>query len=747
MTPDGSVPADARATTPSALAALLVLAAPALLAWPLPTALHPFDPLPLASAAGLAGLSGIAAIVLAAVATARMPRGALAVLLPALALLLAQFLGDDVPPFENSVPLIALGSGLAVFVAGATFDRTARHMLVRGLAIVSLLYTLPSLFTAATGDTQAGLSGALANVGYTNQAALPGAIAGAWIGVCRRGAWRWIGFAAVGAFAIHTALSPVLAGGLAAGAAFIAAAMGSPWSQQMQRMRGGFGSLAALFVFLAVLSGLPQRLGVERDEAATVHAVEDVAAESEDGGDLGGFEARLRIWGALPPMLAQAGPFGFGSGGFQRSFAPYRDPEEARAAELGGALGAATEVEHPHNDWVAPFIELGWLGGLLWLGFLAICVAAVATSLVERAFGRAVCATAGIAVLFNALVHSNLIANPAASIQAMAVLGVVVGTRWSEPLTRGAARAVAIAPLAVVLIAPLGPWHLVQHGRGLGDYVAAVAGDTGTSPEAGLAGLRTALTQTSDSSATAVELALAQARAAGDTDRLGALVDRLRELRPYSAAAHTQRGLAAAQAGDLETARIAFREAAALRPHDPTSAFNEVRATLQLGLSQAGLAAAADAQARGVLDADRLTALARDAQLGGWLGPDDALALFVLASGPTTADDLTARADLLREQGHSESTANACDSLAQHLWARESAAVGDFRTAVRIYRQAWNYSRRGDRDGSPLLRLELAAAERLDGNPERANDLLAGEVEVRPASLVLPRWAQGALGP
>ena len=198
MTPDGSVPADARATTPAALAALLVLAAPALLAWPLPSALHAFDPLPLASAAGWTGLSGMAAIILAAVATARIPRGALAVVLPAVALLGAQLLGDDVPAFENSVPLISLGSGLAVFVAAATFDRAARHMLVRGLAVVSLLYTVPALFGAATGDAQAGLAGALANVGYTNQAALPGAIAGAWIGVCRRGTWRWLGFAAFG---------------------------------------------------------------------------------------------------------------------------------------------------------------------------------------------------------------------------------------------------------------------------------------------------------------------------------------------------------------------------------------------------------------------------------------------------------------------------------------------------------------------------------------------------------------------
>ncbi|QDU69043.1 hypothetical protein [Engelhardtia mirabilis] len=757
MTPDPTT-APSRAGLAGTIA---LLAAPALLAWPLPRVVSGFDPLPLITGAGWATLSGLAAVVVIALSITRLPVGALLAVLPAIALVAGHFLGDQVPALENSAPLFTLGSGLAVFVAASCLDRGERHTLVKGLTIVSLLYTVPALLEAAVGASSVGLAGTLQNVGSTNQAALPGAIAGAWIGICRRGAWRWIGFTALGAFAVHAAVSPVIAGGLAAAAALVAAALGSPWCQEIRRMRGAFGSAAAMFVFVAMLSAFPHNDDSRADvgsggpgvvlAVADIDPVEDATAPDDD---LGGVGVRLRIWGALPAMVADAGPFGFGPGGFQRSFPPYRDPAEARASELNGELGAATEVEHAHNDWFEGFVELGWFGGLAWFAFLAACLAAACASITERAFGRAACAACGIAVLVNAAMHSNLIANPAASLQAMAVFGVVAGTRWGAPLGRGRARLVALAPVVVALAAPLAPWRLVTHGNALARSVRAnltlAQGGLGESEAAATRARATqaldaALVASGRTSSTALELALIDARRAGDSQLVAVLGERLHAVRPFSANAHTQRGLAAIAIGDLRAARIAFQEAAALRPHDPACAFNEVRVTLQSGLATAALDAARAAVARGALDSERVSALARDAQLGGWVGPQTARELLELAGKPLTPDDLIERADKLRDQSGTTPTVAALESMAQHLWGREHAQVGNYGIAVRSYRQAWRASCDAGQPGSPLLRLELAAAERLSGNPERAEVLLEASVPEGQVTLDLPHWAVGAL--
>jgi hypothetical protein len=174
--------------------------------------------------------------------------------------------------------------------------------------------------------------------------------------------------------------------------------------------------------------------------------------------------------------------------------------------------------------------------------------------------------------------------------------------------------------------------------------------------------------------------------------------------------------------------------------------FNLARIELQLGRSERGVERVQAAHGLGLLDSERIVALARDAQLGGWIDPRTVAEILDTVFENTDPDALFERASLLRDQEQSPVTRAALECLAQHLWAREHADGGDFATAARVYRQAWRASQDAGRPGSPLIRMEAAAAERLSGNEPRAEALLEG---LTAASLeragLLPDWARVVL--
>jgi tetratricopeptide (TPR) repeat protein len=787
-----------------------LLLAPLAILWPWPRALSAHDPEPALAAAGLATLGTGALVLLLSRRLQRLTGRARRLLLPFLAIVLATVFGQGSEPLATAAQLCTLAAAGAAFLVGATLDRAERHTLVQGYALVGLLASWPALIEAALGSGT-GLEGVLLNSGPTSQAALPGALAGLWLTTCRRGPWRLIGAAALVGFALHALLAPVLAGALALALATTAVALLSPWCQELRPMRASFGGAAAAAVFLGFAAGLPRTVPMVSAPMVSAPMVSAPAAERPESGltllppppdagaatagdtaaqesppqeaaepvanatpgpasvsHLGGFGVRWSVWTALPPMVAAAGPFGFGPGRFRAEFPPYRDPREVAASEYHGLRAGLTEVEHAHNDWLQGLVDFGWLGGAAWLLFLGLGVQASAQALRQRAFGRAVCGTIGLALLGNALWHSALLANPAAAVQGFAALGVVTATGTASPLSRLAARGLGLLPVVLLLFAPLAPWVLVQQGRALGRHlertVALAAAERDAAPaalrqelatERGAA-LQRALDLTHGAHPAALELALVEARRSGadaahgaHTAALGAYTAALVQLRPHSTGTWVQVALSAAAGGQLDLARDRFAAAVQRHPHAVDLNFDLARATLELGRGAEALELARVAVERGTLDETRRLALVRDAQLLGWCAPDLVRALHGLPGAPTAPAELFERAELLRASQGTTPTVAALESLAHHSWAREHAERGDFATAVRSYRQAWRAAEDGASPASPLLRLELAAAERLAGHGERAAALLTTDAAAGPAvrdsRAQLPPWAAAAL--
>jgi O-antigen ligase len=730
----------ARTRGRAALGPLLLLVVPVSIAWARPSLLPGFDPEPWTTAAGWSAIGTLAATALLAGRTARVPRRARWLAAPGIAALASSTLGAGSEPLESSRALLTLAAGLSAWLAAATLDPRERSWLARGLVLATLALGLPLL---AAGSDLVTLAGPLGNTGYANQVLLPGGAAGAALLVLGRGPWRAAGAAAALVAALHAALSPTLLGLLAMAGALAVAALGPRPPAVRARLGLCAAAVAALLIATAA-SGSDDRSAPTTQEAPAMAA----------SGELGGIAARLSVWRATVSLATQAGAFGLGPGRFRAEFPRYRESRERRASELGG-VDARTEVEHPHNDWLLPWVEAGWIGGLLWTAFLGAGLAFALRASTGGTATDATLAVAGLAVLVNAGAHASLSINAPAAMLAMAALGAAAGSVGGAPegepagrdlLGRGAARLLALIPVALAVLAPLAPWRLVQRGDALSEHLELTARlAAGAEPDleslvARRAALERLLAVGERGDPLALMLAIAEARRdRAPSAELGYLED-LERLRPRSASTLEARGLWAVDRGDRGSAAASFEALLMLRPGDATATMNLARLRLEEGRGDLALELL---DVHG-LDAERRLALARDAQLEGWVDPEVVVELLDGAVQDRSPDGLFNAAELLRQRDEAPATRAALESLAHHLWAREHARSEQMPTAARVYRQAWRASRDGG-DGSPLIRLELAAAERLGGDESRAQALIEGFDG--PAPPALPDWARTALTP
>ena len=708
--------------------------------WPGPLAPLGDDPYPHLAGAGWSALLGLGLAVALLARPGELP--VLAVLPLVLAFLpgdLRFLVGGLSDSFEARRAVVMHALALLAFTAGAGTGARGRRVLADGaLAITALALGYELLVARSLGHGE--LAGVLGNTGALSQAALPGAVIGALAATRARGARRLVGLAAAGAFLAHAALAPVIAGALAfAGALVVSGLLGRPATKRTRAAELGLAALA-----LALLVAARAR---PAEPTADAGALAGVAAET------GGFEVRARIFGRVPDLVAEAPLLGVGPGQFRARFPPHRDPREAVLSRHGPCSELATEVEHPHDDWLLGVAEQGLVGGAFWIAFLAL-VALRSLLAVWRGAREAPLAAAALALLANALVHAPLSHDAPAALLAFAAFGAV--TPPARPGDgRLLARAIGLAGLAAAWCA----WPLVAHGRALGDYVRAARGidralsaapngaPDGAPDEALREAARAAAEALERAHAAAPDAAPAlylRARAAAPQEREAAWRAVL-AVRPESFEAFEQLGVDAARNGRPDEARALWERALALEPGHPRVLRNLARLDVETGDAERGLARLDELERLGCLDPRFREGLAAELVLGGRTRAGRAL---LVAGDPSLAgaipEALWARAEAAEAAGDAERE-SVFRTLAHLGWARQQADAGRFDVAVRSYRQAVLSTVRAGGSGAPALFAELAAALCADGRRAEAEERLRG-VALAPESLAeLPAWARDAL--
>lgn len=670
----------------------------------------------------------------------RLPWPLLAFWLAALA---AARLAPASDRFGRDAALATLAAGTLLALGAAGLGATGRRWLVRGLVGIALGALLPAL----AGTAGPGLGGVVGNTGEVSGAALCGSLAGALLGARGRGPWRWLGWAAALAFALHALLAPVLAAlGVLGAAAGIAA-----W---VERRRAPGASAARGLLVLALLC-VPAigwvALGGASAPSPTARPLEGLGegqARPSAGGDLGGVGVRTRIWRASLGLVRDHPLLGVGPGQFAATFPPYRDPKEIERSTHGRALGAETEVEHPHSDPVLALGEVGLVGGLLWLA-LTVLAGARALALLRSARPEDAAAALGaLAILLGSLVNAHLLANPPAGAAAFPLLGLVLAGD-ARPRSR-LARAVPALALAASLSWVAPARDLLAHGR-------ALAG-LSTLDRPSLADLELALAEALEArpdSVVARDLWARLAPLVGVGDE--AAIARTRavlEVRPHRVAAwidlgarlaRGQEGRRRGAAADPEGARRAFEHALDLDPWHPVALENLARLELFSGRVERGLECLGRLAARGRLDPARTLRLGAELLLHGQGSEGQA----VLALADARFADLSGeRAQALAREFERRGElrlAEALEAQSHRIWAHEHAARGDFDGARRSLFQCLRITRDVHEGGAPRVRLEYAAALLLSGRGDEAPAWVAG-LGHSPADLAaLPAWASGAL--
>jgi O-antigen ligase len=657
-----------------------------LLAWPGPGSLLRSDFLPQATGAGAAALATLPAAIL--LVLRRVGPGARGLALFLIPLLFAAgwlALGRIADPFEARRAVLHWATALVLLLGGASLSPAGLKIFARGIVCVALL-----LLAVALADGANGLAGALGNTGSVAQAALPGAVVGACFASSGSRAWRMLGGLALLLFLAFVARAPVIAGGLALSVGLAAFALAR--ADLSRVLRGAFLGLALLAA-----------LGALAPLAVPFHA-SGRGTPGTDGpaaGSAGGFEVRARIWSRSLSMLRDSPWLGVGPGQFAASFPPYRDPREIELSTHGRALPEETEVEHPHQDWLAPALDLGAIAGLAWIAFLLAVARGSWRALRGGDDPLAALGAAALSFLAYALVHAPLTGEPAAAALAYAAFGAVL----ARPLARPAPPSRRLVPVAaLVLLAAFTPRALamVRHSRSLSALARPGERDAAEVEER----LSAALDDCPDSVlALALRARLAEQRGA-DPAAVRAAWERVLALRPFRVEARMQLALTFVRAGDRPRARQEYERALALDPTHP-----------------------------GILQNLRLLDLQEGCFDGGrrWL-----------AGADPNAEQCFARSKAERAGGD-KLLADLFEARAHLLWARAHAAGGRFADAVRSYRQCLRVTREHEEGGAARVRLELAAALLADGRGEEARAEIDA-IHPGPADWsAMPDWAAGRL--
>ncbi len=643
------------------------------------------------------------------------------------ALCISRPLGPVTDTFEARRALLVLALVPLFFAGGATLGARERSAFAFLLVLLSCLWTGWALVSGLTGLGSGSLAGVLGDTGSLSQAALPGAAIGAvWL-ARESGARRAAGALALVSFLVHVAVAPVLAGSHSLLAALgLGALLGGP------RGRGRLGALA-LAALLAPLVGLAVKQWRAEEAPPSASAVPAPAVSTHE---LAGLGVRGRIALAALALVGDHPLLGVGPGQFQAAFPPYRDPGEIELSRHGVCSELDTEVEHAHDDWLQAFCELGIPGGLL----LALGLVLVAGRALRelRSDERTALATAALALLVNALVHSPLLANSASSSIGLALFGAV-SARDAREQSRVTGLVVAVPALLAAACA--GP--LVRHGRALCEYVRSIreSSSLAQAPDGALALMR--FQEAFGRAAAAVDEALAAAPTSAPARVLGSQVDLKRwpvhaqegsggsrptaevdwddvlEVRPHSVQAWEQSATNHARSGAVEEARARYGRALALSPSHPRIIENAARLECTIGDLERGLRHIEQLRSQGCLDPQWLESLGNERVLQFGAPTRAARLFFEKELRELVPEELHARS---REPERAPVSADALECLAQLLWARDHVAHGAFELAVRNYRQAYDRSRIHREGGAALYRLELAAAEARTGRVDEARE-------------------------
>jgi O-antigen ligase len=745
-TPGPGAPGTETGARRERLMAALLLLPPALFCLPFAGAPLARDPYPHLAGAGWLALAALPA---AAVAWRRVRASAGLALLAAVVVAgaLSAVLGDATDTVELRRAGVHAAAVLALFAAGSALGPAGRAWLARGLIVVALA-SLAGAF--ALRDLR--LAGTLGNTGALSQAALPGAVAGLLLAAsgATRPAWRVAGALAFAGFAVHAGRAPVLAGILAAGGALVLAAALARASSGRARLALVGGALLLPLAFLA------PRLGPGAGDAS-----DGVAA------DTGGAGVRLGVWKRIPAFLGDHLAFGVGPGQMQAAFPPYRDPAEIAASAHGSCADHPTEIDHLHNDALHELGELGLVGGLLWLAFLALGAWRALAALGDRGPSRAALGAGAIALGANALAHSALVFHPASAALGFALFGALSArdARADDVATpdRTPSLLASLALLPVLAAAFLGR-PLIAHGSALAAakqgrdeaILASEAGQPGRAWDAAqrwkrYEGALIALPDSVEALRLAaewkrVEAELGQAlHETAPEDPRPALAHIL-ALRPYDAFAHQELALVSLKLdGDVAAARRHWEAVLAVDPGHPRVLRNLVNLELDHGAVQRASERLDALRAAGCEDPAWVAGVAARLLLDGRGEP----ALALLARDDArfdvrTGEAVMALSNALEAEGLAE-LAYGLESHAHHLWAEEHAEHASYANAVRSLRQAIRPTASRHAGGAALLRLELCAAQLKAGDADGAAKTAEGLSLAMPAARFLPAWARAAL--
>jgi O-antigen ligase/tetratricopeptide (TPR) repeat protein len=697
------------------------------LAWPVPSL---FGGDPLTTELSALGVATLALLPLAGWCLWKRPRPSRGSTLLFIALFLPANFGQRTDSLELDRGLLTFLMCFLVSNGAAQLSAHGREMIVRGAAALAVLLLLPALL-----DGAGGWGGVLGNSGELSGAALPGALCGAALWTRSAGKWQWLGMTAVGLFLMHAVLAPVIAG-------LMSIVVVLPIALLLMRGAGSTFLMKTVGLLLLAFAGFAWiTWGAEPKTAEPVEAGQAVA-EAPD--NFGGFEVRRLIWGSSFSLIADNPFLGTGLGQFSARFPEYRDARERELSNHNHTASWTTEVEHPHNDWLLPWVEGGAISGLAWWVLFYLILQAGTRALGRPHTTSAAMGAATVGGLLAAGLNAPLLYNPTASIGMFMMFGALLGPgKPVPPELKGRAPFGPLLTIGMVLLLLLNvprAYGMIQHGAALAEMANS---DTDTERQEAIVNAAAIL----EDSVTARSLA-ARVLEQRDGDLDGALAhwNRVLQLRPLRFDARMQSGVLLARMGDTAAAQDAFDKAIHLDPTHPGLLRNRVRLFVESEQLERGLKEFERLVELGHFDATWLMRLGSEELLRGRIEAGQTL----LARADkrfeiSIAEEAYALESTYRGNG-SPLVADGFKTLANVLWARAHAAEGKWSDAKRSYFQALRIQRDYVKpSGGINTRVEHACAIWMNGDREEASqgieDIDLGELNLA----MFPEWSREAI--
>jgi tetratricopeptide (TPR) repeat protein len=438
-------------------------------------------------------------------------------------------------------------------------------------------------------------------------------------------------------------------------------------------------------------------------------------------------------------MIGEHPFLGTGPGQFVVEFPPYRQLEEIEASTNRADGRFYTEVEHPHQDGLLVLSEYGLLaGGALLTFWLLAGVAALRALRSGSSRSGATVACALVASLVGSLVNAPLGMNPVAAVPAFVAMGMVLAARVANP--GRASLALPGALLLLLLFSVPRALSAVRLGLALADLGSETANVV---QHAGP--VQRAAEACPDSVVARGLMAQWYEKLDEDTSRALGEWEAVLALRPHRVEALLESARLHARRNEFGAALPRVRHVLELDPEHPIALRNRARFEFYAGRIEAGREALDAVERNGLFTQDFGLSLAAGLLLSGqareglvvlervspdWAGLDGDRA-WVEAGKRRNASD--------------ERLADALESHAHRLWARDLAEAGNPSRAIAVYRQNLLITRDYVPGGAPRVRMELCAAQWLAGRTESAAETARGLEPLATDWASLPAWAGEAL--